>query len=137
MRFQKTTEYAIRVMVYLASFDNKQQSAMSIHERLNIPYKYLSRLLKNLADSNLLIVFKGKQGGYKLAKNPADIFLHEIVDVVEGLVNYERCLLGFNECSDDKPCSLHEFWGSHRESIKKMLFETNLKDLEMENLTKL
>ena len=130
MRFQKTTEYAIRVMVFLASNKDERYSVNSLHKQLDIPYKYLGRLMHTLSTAQLVNVEKGKQGGYRIGKALDDILLYEIVGVVEGLENYDRCVLGFDECSDVNPCLLHKYWLSNRENFKEMLFNTSLADLK-------
>lgn len=129
MRLSKTTEYAIRVMVYLANHMDQRYSVNELHKTLNIPYKYLGRLMNRLSAANLVEVLQGKQGGYRIIQNLANIYLYQIVGVVEGLDDYQRCLLGFEDCSEVNPCSLHQFWGEERERIKDMLYNTTLADL--------
>lgn len=135
MRFQKTTEYAIRVMVYLADHKNQRYSVNQLHQRLKIPYKYLGRLMNKLSTAGLVEVSQGKQGGYQIIKDLGSIYLYQIVGVVEGLKNYNRCVLGFPECSNENPCSLHHIWLHRQEQIKEMLYNTSLSDLKKhENL---
>ena len=130
MRFQKTTEYAIRVMVYLAKHKTERFSAKTLHKELNIPYKYLSRLMSILSAAELVDVRPGKHGGYKMKHQLSEIYLYQIADLVEGLEDYERCVLGFPNCSDERPCSIHQQWMEHREGIKNMLYNTSLADLD-------
>lgn len=129
MRFFKTSEYAIRALVFLASSDQRRYSVRELHLELNIPYKYLCRLMNQLAQAGFLEVTQGKKGGYRIAKQKADIYLYQIIDAVEGLWNYDRCILGFKECSDDNPCSMHQYWVDERERIKKLLYSLSLEDL--------
>jgi len=132
MRFQKTTEYAIRVMVYLAKHQEDRLSARSLAETLEIPYKYLARLMSKLADAGLVDSELGKLGGYRIQKPLDSIYLSQIADLVEGLEDYQRCILGFEDCSDENPCSLHDLWLERREDIKAILYSTTLADLENE-----
>lgn len=133
MRFQKTTEYAIRVMIFLANNRQDRYSASELAQRLEIPYKYLTRLMSKLADAGLLDVRQGVKGGYRIIRDLNQIYLYQIAELVEGLEDYQRCVLGFPECSDDHPCALHSRWAEHREALKAMLFETTLAELEEEN----
>lgn len=135
MRFQKTTEYAIRVMVYLADNMEGRHSVNHLHQQLDISYKYLGRLMNKLAKSNLVDVAQGKQGGYRITKKLDDIYLYHIIEAVEGLDDYSRCVLGFPECSDENPCSLHKSWLTRQESIKNMVYNTSLADIE-DNINK-
>ncbi len=129
MRFQKTTEYAIRVMVFLASYPEQRFSVNVLHKKLNIPYKYLGRLMHTLSQTGMVEVEQGKHGGYKVNSNLDKIYLYQVIGAVEGLENYDRCILGFPECSDENPCPLHKAWLERREAIKEMIYNTTLADL--------
>ena len=130
MRFQKTSEYAIRVMVFLANNRAEQYSANRLHKILKIPYKYLGRLMHTLAQAGFLEVIMGNKGGYKINDQRPPIYLYEIIGVIEGLDSYNRCVLGFDECSDENPCTLHKYWTKQQESLKDMIYNINLQDLE-------
>ena len=138
MHFRKTTEYAIRVMVYLAENSGERFSVSFLNKTLNIPYKYLGRLMNQLSQQNLVQVTQGKYGGYLLeTRRLPEIYLYQIVDAVEGLQDYDRCILGFPQCSDENPCALHHLWVEQRDAIKKMLYSTALVDLVKRNIKKL
>ena len=130
MHFRKTTEYAIRVMVFLAENAGKRFSVNALNKTLDIPYKYLGRLMNQLAQKGLVEVTQGKYGGYLVnADRLSEIYLYQIVDAVEGLQDYDRCILGFPQCSDENPCALHHLWMEQREAIKNMLYSNSLADL--------
>lgn len=130
MRFHKTTEYAIRVMVHLAENLDQRLSTRTISDSLDIPYKYLGRLMSKLANAGLVDVKKGSTGGYRIINKLDSIYLFQIAELVEGLEDYERCILGFPECSDENSCSLHDHWITPRENVKNMLYQTTLLDLQ-------
>jgi Rrf2 family iron-sulfur cluster assembly transcriptional regulator len=130
MKFQKTTEYAIRVMVFLAKNCARRYSVNRLHTSLNIPNKYLGRLMSLLNQAGLVSVQQGKQGGYRINGQRSPIYLYEIIGVVEGLQNYDRCILGFDECSTENPCSLHQYWLIYKERLKDMIFNIDLEDLQ-------
>jgi Rrf2 family protein len=130
LRFQKTTEYAIRVMVYLANNRDGWYSAHRLHTILNIPYKYLGRLMHTLTQAGFLEVEMGKKGGYRINGQRPDIFLYEIIGAIEGLDSYNRCVLGFSECSDENPCPLHKIWLKQQEGLKELVYNVSLNDLE-------
>lgn len=136
MKFNKTTEYAIRVMVFLADHKDERYSVNKLHQILKIPYKYLGRLMHKLSAAGLVNVTQGKQGGYRIYQELSRIYLYEIVGVVEGLEDYQRCVLGFPECSSENPCSLHNIWIERQESIKEMIYNTTLADLKGDANTK-
>ncbi len=131
MRFQKTTEYAIRVMTFLALHKDERYSVARLHQALGIPYKYLGHLMNKLAQAGFVSVEQGKHGGYRIARPLESIYLYQIIGVVEGLDDYDRCVLGFPQCSDENPCPLHGFWKGLQKNIKDVLFDISLEDLRL------
>ena len=129
MRLNKTTEYAIRVLLYLVQHGDSPCSTNTLHQTLDIPYKYLGRLMKNLTDAGFLKSTRGKAGGYQLAKNMTKISLHQVIEALEGVEDFEHCILGLPDCSDTDPCVMHERWGKERERIKKMFTNISLENL--------
>lgn len=129
MKFSKTTEYAIRVMVFLSDHREELYSVNRMHSALNISYKYLGRLMSKLAAAGLVEVVQGKQGGFRINHAREPIYLYQVIDVVEGLNNYQRCVLGFKTCSNENPCPLHQHWLEPLEKIKKMIYEVDLGSL--------
>lgn len=138
MRFRKTSEYAIKVLVYLSLHKNKLFSVNTLHQVLHIPKKYLSRLMKTLLDNGFVEVTKGHHGGYRVGRDMSSIYLYQILEVVEGLDDYKRCILEKKDCFGKKPCALHKFWAEHRDGIKKMIYtltiEKIVQDYEHEDL---
>ena len=129
MKFAKTTEYAIRVMVFLSHNRGELFSVNRLHKQLTIPYKYLGKLMTKLATAGLVEVTHGKQGGYQINTKRSPIYLEEIIKIVEDLDNYNRCILGFSDCSDENACSLHALWAKHKDGINQLIQTTSLEDL--------
>ncbi|MGD9486973.1 MAG: Rrf2 family transcriptional regulator [Calditrichaceae bacterium] len=129
MRLSKTTEYAIRALIYLANDENQIYSVNHLHKELDIPYKYLAKLMHDLSEAGLVSSLQGNQGGYRIIRDKSDIYLYQIVDVVEGLEDYTRCILGFDSCTDEDPCPMHFYWQEERGHLKEMLYKISLGDL--------
>jgi Rrf2 family protein len=129
MRLNKTTEYAIRVLLHLVQHDESPCSTNTLHKHLDIPYKYLGRLMKNLTDAGFLNSTRGKAGGYRLVKGMDKISLRQVIEALEGVDDFQHCILGLPECSDSDPCVMHERWGKERQRIEKMFTNVSLKEL--------
>lgn len=129
MRLSKSSEYAIRCLVYMSTAEADLCPVQRLSDRLNIPYKYLGRLMGNLREAGFVESVRGKNGGYRIARPLEEIHLQQIVATVEGLENFDRCLLGFDRCDDDNPCPMHEFWSGPKEHIQEMLTDVTLADM--------
>jgi len=129
MILTKTTEYAVRVLVYMAKEGNQLLSAKHLHQKLDIPYKYLTRLMTFLAKSGYLISIKGRDGGFKITKDLKEISLANIVQSMEGMESFKACILGFHKCSSENPCAMHFIWIENKERFLNSLEKTTLNDL--------
>lgn len=133
MFFNKTTTYALRIMVFMTMHDEEYTSAQQIHETLDIPKKYLMRLLTTLTKHNFIKSTKGRNGGYSFNKKLDKIFLSEIVDSIEGLDLLEKCTLGVKDCKLDNTCVLQKVLCETRQKMLQKLLTTNLNDLKKIN----
>ena len=130
MILSKTSQYAIRVLSYMINSELQVFSAYHLIKTLKIPDKYLRQLLTSLCKEGFIKSIRGREGGYVFARNANRIYLSDIIDAVEGMDKYRMCLLGFPDCSDDHPCSLHERWAPIREQLLDFLNNTTLAEVK-------
>ena len=131
MKLSNTSEYAIRILSFMAREPEKKFSAKYLVEKLNISDKYLRRILTNLSKSGIITSSQGREGGYAFQKKLQDIFLSDIINVTEGMEKYMGCVLGFSECSDSNPCAFHKEWIVARNTIIQSFKNTSLADLDL------
>ena len=128
--FSQTSEYAIRALSLLARHPSKEFVLVgTLATNAELPHYYLSKILQNLARMEILDSRRGRQGGFRLARDADKITLHEIVHAIENLGQARRCLLGQAECNDERACPLHEFWVDQTEKYLDTLQNTTLGDL--------
>ncbi|MDP6418533.1 MAG: Rrf2 family transcriptional regulator [Candidatus Krumholzibacteria bacterium] len=66
MSLYKTSEYAIRILVFMSMQDQEVFSAMHLHKGLKMPYKYPGKHLRNVAKAGLLEALRGKRAAIVL-----------------------------------------------------------------------
>lgn len=130
MIYSRSSEYAIRAFMHLAQAPNgKYVMVKQIAEQENIPAHFLAKILQQLARKGLLRSSKGPTGGFALRQSPSEIALVHIVEALDGLAEYERCVSGLAECTDDAPCAMHDIWKDLRSRIMEYLERTTIADL--------
>jgi len=131
MIYSKSSEYAIQAMIYLAEKKTSNQIMISeIAKGYNIPQQFLAKVAQTLVKHRLLIAIRGRNGGVRLAKPPAEIYLHHIVWAIDGPPpDREQCVIGIDYCTDKAPCPLHHRWKVIREDIREMLETETLEEL--------
>jgi Rrf2 family protein len=127
MTFNKTTTYAILVLAHMAEDAQKMYSASYLSKTLGIPLQYCRQLLTDLSKSDLVKSVHGRTGGFSLSRSIDKIFLSQIVDAVEGMENFHKCIMGFEECPYDNKCALHDVWERTRNEFIEILLTTSLR----------
>jgi Rrf2 family protein len=127
-----TSKYAIRAVIYLAlnSKNNSKIGIKEISKELDIPTPFLGKILQTLAKHKLLNSTKGPHGGFGLNKEPAQINLMDIVEVIDGLDSFNMCLLGLPSCTKNEAhCPVHQNYAGIREQLKDLFQSENIGQL--------
>lgn len=136
MKLSKTSEYALRILIYMAKEPSSLYSAKKLIEELKISDKYLRRLMTDLSKAGFIESIQGRDGGYKFAKSIDDIYLFDIVDAIEGMDELNECVLGFETCSCENPCAMHDSWLNVRNELSNMFHTTKLSDMDFDKILK-
>ncbi len=136
MKLSKTSTYALRVLSYMINSDMEVFSAKYLVEQLDVPDKYLRRLMTDMSKNGFIRSMQGRDGGYVFAKNANEIFLSDVIDAVEGMDYYTGCIMGHDQCSSENPCSLHEAYGPIRDKLVGFLESTTIAKLKNIDIVK-
>jgi Rrf2 family nitric oxide-sensitive transcriptional repressor len=83
MRLTVYSDYALRLMMYLGLNDNRLATISEVAGAYDISRAHLVKITHELGQKGLLDTVRGRQGGMRLARNPADISVGEIVRACE------------------------------------------------------
>lgn len=136
MKLTNTSEYALRILAFMAREPERLYSAKYLVEKLKISDKYLRRLMTDLTRAGFIRSIQGRDGGYTFLKPVGDIYLSDVIDAVEGMKRYTGCVLGFDQCSDEHPCVLHHIWVDVRNEFARVFTSHTLKDLKHSEMHK-
>lgn len=123
--------YALRVMLDLAWHDDGGYIPLKeIASREGISEKYLESILKVLVRDQLLAGQRGKGGGYRLTKSPAEYTLGSILRLTEGSLAPVACADNDNtECPRREICASRPVWQQLNTLINDFLDGITLADL--------
>lgn len=125
--FSRECEYAIQSVLYLALRSPEERTPIrELARRLDIPYHFLGKILQRLTRKGLLVSDRGPMGGFALSMPPENITLFHVVEAIDGTAFTQNCVLGFSECTPEKPCAVHNDWSALREGIYQMLIRKNI-----------
>ncbi len=85
MKLSKRTRYGLHALIDLVIHAKTEQIALnSIAQRNGISEQHLEQVFSALRRARIVKSVKGAQGGYFLEKDPSDITVSEVVEVLEG-----------------------------------------------------
>ena len=136
----KKAKYALKALLYLTKNADKGLVLISeIATAERIPRKFLEAILVDLKTQGVLQSTRGKNGGYSLAKNPAQVSVGNIVRMIDGPLApipcvshlyYRKC----DECLDEETCEIRLVMKKVRDATAAILDTTYLADLQKINV---
>jgi Rrf2 family iron-sulfur cluster assembly transcriptional regulator len=103
-------------------------SLADISDRQSISVSYLEQLFAKLRKRGLVLSVRGPGGGYQLAAPPKTVFVAQIIDAVDELVDATRCG-GQGDCQQGATCLTHELWSDLSTQIHTFLANISLQEL--------
>jgi len=127
-------KYALKALIHMAQSDAPMLPSKQIAEAENIPQKFLDNILQELRQNGIVDSKRGIFGGYFLARSPRDIFLGDIIRVIDGplapircasLTAYQKC----EDCRDEASCRLRHLMLDVRNAMSDILDGRCLADM--------
>ncbi len=122
--------YALRVMIDLAK--NSTGGFISLKdmaERQEISRKYLESIMSVLSKHNLVESAMGKDGGYRLSRNPEEYKIGDILRVTEGDLSPVACMSkDEKKCEMTSLCNAFPFWQGLASKINEYIDSFTLQD---------
>jgi Rrf2 family protein len=120
------SDYAARAVSGLARHYHTGQALKvdDLAARFGIPPNYLVQILLELKAHQIVKSVRGKEGGYMLARQPADISLGDILRAIHGTV-YDTPALGDPEC----PPELRRAWVRLQQTLDQTANAMNFQQL--------
>lgn len=112
MRITQETDYAFRIVSFLASRENEVVGAPKIAEAEGVTERFTLRILRKLNLAGITDAKRGARGGYYLKKKKEDVTLYDIILAIDGPITINRCMDHDGFCSkrspeDIKNCKFH------------------------------
>jgi Rrf2 family protein len=129
MRVSAKVDYALRALAELAASPAGQVKAERLATAQEIPPKFLENILLELRRAEIVSSQRGAEGGYRLAKPPAEISLADVIRAVEGPIATVRGARPEDVEYSGAAVGLRDVWIDLRASMRGVLEETSLADL--------
>jgi len=129
MRLTTKGRFAVTAMIDLAMHHGGGPVTLAeISGRQRISLSYLEQLFGKLRRHGLVESVRGPGGGYRLARDMAQVSVTEVILAVDEPIDATQCG-GKENCHDDRKCLTHDLWASLNQRIFDYLGGVTLRQL--------
>ncbi|MBN7796532.1 RrF2 family transcriptional regulator [Parahaliea mediterranea] len=129
MRVTRHTDYALRVLIYVALKNGEAATIGEIAERYAISRNHLTKVVHRLARCGYLLTTRGKSGGLRLTRSPEMISLGAVFRDMESELGVVECMGGAGSCILDGGCELKKTFARATAAFLEVLDQQSLADL--------
>ena len=131
MNITSKGRYALRVMLDLAQHREEGYiSLKTIAERQGYSMKYLEMIVGSLKRADLVASTRGKEGGYRLVRDPEDYTIGEILRCIEDNLAPVACIKAGDICCEHAgECMTVPMWKELDDITNAYLDGVSLQDL--------
>lgn len=105
MQLSLYSDYALRTLMALAT-SGDTLSVEEIARRYGVSRNHLAKVAQRLQAEGFVETFRGRGGGMKLARDPQDIVVGDVVRRFENFDGFVACFAGGGGCTVNGPCGL-------------------------------
>lgn len=125
MQLTRHTDYALRLLIYLAGIGAEKSQIGAVAEAQAISRTHLMKIANELSRAGFIAAVRGRGGGIRLARPAADINLGAVVDAME-----PRCpMVDCTSCQLVKRCSLPGVLNEADSAFRAVLARYSLADI--------
>lgn len=128
MRLTRYTDYALRTLIYVGLHEPRQSSIAEIARAYGISESHLTKVVHQLGRLGFISTTRGRGGGLRLAKSPAEIIVGAVVRQTEEDLALVECFAG-GACAITAPCRLRRALGEALAAFLAVLDRYTLADL--------
>ena len=130
MKLSTKGKYGTRLLLDLALYNGKRPVPLKdTAHRQQISLSYLKHLVTPLVAAGIVRCVRGARGGVSLAREPGEIKLSEVLQLLEGSVSPAECVNNPEVCSRSASCIIRDVWSELKSAIDEVLESTTLQNL--------
>ncbi|HYS77603.1 MAG TPA: Rrf2 family transcriptional regulator [Candidatus Dormibacteraeota bacterium] len=130
MQLTKGVEYGIEGILYLARRHESGPALIrDISRATAIPETFLSKIFQRLATKGLIRSRRGFRGGFRLARPAGRITLREIVEALQGPIEFHQCLDHLRARGRRHRCHVRRVFRKVQRKVASILEQTTLEDI--------
>jgi Rrf2 family protein len=128
VRLSARVDYAVRACVVLAGSEGWTK-ADDVAERQAIPAQFLDTILRDLRRGGIVDSRRGQEGGHRLARDPQEVTVAEVIRAIDGPLALVRGLRPENLTYPESGAAVQQLWLRLRAAEREVLDGTTIAQL--------
>jgi len=130
MQLTRAADYAVRVMVHMASLPrDARMSLLALADATGAPVSFLSKVLQALTRAGLISSRRGQTGGFEISPDGRQSSMREVIEAIDGPLRLNLCLTAGRACNRKAWCPAHPIWVIAQEAMLDVLSTALIADL--------
>ena len=129
MHITQHTDYALRVLIYMAACPERLVTVKEIAERFEISRSHVMKIVSHLVGEEFIEGLRGKGGGLRLKRPAQQIVVGEVVRRMEPGFDLVDCFRSESSCLLSTGCRLKGAFGNALQAFLASLDGVTLADL--------
>ncbi len=130
MQLTRAADYAIRVMVHLATVPENERTLLpALAKATGAPSSFLSKVLQALTRADLVSSRRGQFGGFQILSRGRKASIREVIEAIDGPIYLNVCMMDGKSCGRKSWCPAHPIWGQAQAAMLQVLNAAIIADL--------
>ena len=130
MKLSTRSRYGTRALLDLARHEGGNPVQLKeIAGRQEISLHYLEHIIAPLVGAGIIKSIRGARGGLQLTRQPKDVKLGEVIQLLEGVITPVDCIGDPASCKRAELCVTRDVWCEMKKAIDATLDAVTLQDL--------
>ncbi|HLR82561.1 MAG TPA: SUF system Fe-S cluster assembly regulator [Paenalcaligenes sp.] len=136
LRISKIIDYGTLVLTHMGHEPDRIYSASELAQALGLGQPTVSKVLKLLNQSNIVVSTRGAHGGYSLARPAADISIAQIIDALDDQpFGLTECVATPGACAVEPDCQIRSNWQKISDIVRRTLEDVSVADMLAPTIT--
>ena len=134
MQVTRATDYAVRIMLELASLPPGEKVQLNeLIASTGVRGSFLSKVVQRLVHAGMVSSHRGTRGGFSLRVPGEDITLLDVIEAIEGPTQMNLCLGNGAGCERKSWCGVHPVWQRAQSAFIQTLASESIAHLVLES----
>jgi Rrf2 family protein len=120
LRISEAAVLALHATELMSREPERALSASGLAAELKVSYNHLSKVMQRLSREGYVSPIRGPKGGFRLTSRAAGARLRDIIEAIEGPLEFSDCLMGERGCGK-ADCSFRRLLAGTNKRFEKLL----------------